>query len=69
MEEEVIEVVDEKDIEDELSVSDYVFIGVIIIAACAIIAFVLKQIRKTFKNVHLKIGNKVEIGVETKEEK
>ena len=54
---------------EDFTVSDYVFIGTGIIVICFVVAFVLKQIRKTFKNVHLKIGDKVEVGIETKEEK
>jgi hypothetical protein len=26
-------------------------------------------VKRTFKNVHLKIGNKIELGVETKDDK
>lgn len=56
-----------EDFEEDFTVGDYVFIGVGCLAVCCIIAFILKQIKKTFKNVHLKVGNKLEIGIETKE--
>lgn len=52
---------------EDFTPGDYVFIGSGIIVGCLIIAFIFKQIRKTFKNVHLKIGDKIEVGVETKE--
>ena len=53
--------------DEELTTSDILLIGTGIIAACIIVAFLFSQIRKTFKNVHLKVGDKIEIGVETKE--
>lgn len=68
MEEEIIEITDEKDIDDDFTTSDYIFMGFVVIMVCVLVSFIFRQIRKTFKNVHLKIGNKVEIGVETKEE-
>ena len=54
--------------------SDFTFEdGAICIGAsvllCIVFAFVMKQIRKSVKNMHLKIGNKIEIGLETKEDK
>lgn len=52
---------------EDFTVSDGLFLAGLVIAGCAVIAFVLRSIRKTFKNVHLKIGDKVEIGIETKE--
>lgn len=52
--------------DDDLTLSDYLFLGSGIIIFCGIIAFIFKQIRKTFKNVHVKLGDKVEVGVETK---
>lgn len=53
---------------DDFTVGDVVFIGGIAIGGCLIIAFVAFIIKKTFKNVHLKLGNKIEIGMETKED-
>jgi hypothetical protein len=55
--------------EEDFTVGDYVFIGVGCLAICCIFAYVLKQLKKTFKNVHLKVGDKIEIGIETKEDK
>ena len=55
-----------EEIDSEFTVNDYVFIGSGILAGCLIMALIFKLIRKTFKNIHLKIGNKIEIGVETK---
>ncbi len=52
--------------DDDLNLSDYIFIGGGIIIFCGVLAFIFKQIRKTFKNVHVKLGDKVEVGVETK---
>lgn len=40
-----------------------------IVLICIVFAFIMKQIRKSIKNMHLKIGNKIEIGLETKEDK
>lgn len=53
---------------DDFGIGDVVFIGGIAIGGCLIIAFVAFIIKKTFKNVHLKLGNKIEIGMETKED-
>ncbi|MBR6401774.1 MAG: hypothetical protein IKS48_00155 [Eubacterium sp.] len=52
---------------EDFTAGDIVFMGAVVIGACVLIAFVAYIIRKTFKNVHLKLGNKIEIGVETKE--
>lgn len=53
---------------EDLTTGDVVFLVGGIIGACIVIAFVAHIIRKTFKNVHLKLGNKIEIGMETKED-
>ena len=53
--------------EEDFTVSDYVFIGFLTLIGLLIITIVLKQIRKTFKNIHLKVGDKIEVGVDTKE--
>ena len=57
----------EEVVTEDFTIDDYVFIGVGTLIACVAFAFLMKELRKTFKNIHLKIGNKVEIGVETKE--
>lgn len=51
--------------EDDLTAGDVVFIGCSVFVGCFVIAFILKQIKKTFKNVHIKVGNKLELGLET----
>lgn len=53
---------------EDLTTGDVVLLVGGIIGACIVIAFVAHIIRKTFKNVHLKLGNKIEIGMETKED-
>ncbi len=49
-------------------IGDYVFFGSAGLAFCLIVGFVFKQIRRTFKNFHLKVGDKIELGIETQEE-
>ncbi len=39
-----------------------------LIILCFIFSFTLKQVKSSFKNMHLKIGDKIEIGLETKED-
>ena len=58
----------ETEYEDDFGIGDIVFIGSLAIGGCLVIAFIAYIIRKTFKNVHLKLGNKIEIGMETKED-
>ena len=53
---------------EDITVGDIAFITGGVILACVVIAFVAHIIRKTFKNVHLKLGDKIEIGMETKED-
>ena len=53
--------------EDEIVVGDIALLSFVAILGCAIFAFVVKVISKHLKNVHLKVGNKIEIGVESKE--
>ena len=55
-----------EEVETEFTTDDYVFLGFVVVAASILIVLIFRAIRKTFKNVHLKIGNKVEIGIETK---
>lgn len=52
---------------DDFTVGDALFIGGLAVGGCLVIAFIAFIIKKTFKNVHLKLGNKIEIGMETKE--
>lgn len=62
-----VEVPTESDYEDDFEAGDYFFIGFIVILGCAAFAFFVKTISKHLKNVNLKIGNKVEIGIESKD--
>ena len=55
--------------DEDFTVNDAMFFISIAVLGCVIIGYLFKVIRKTFKNVHLKIGDKIELGVETKEEK
>lgn len=68
MEEEYYEEVpDGEYYEEEITAGDVALIVGIVLAGCLIVALIFTLIRRTFKNVHLKIGDKIEIGVETKE--
>jgi hypothetical protein len=58
---------DYEDYEDDLAAGDYFFIGFIVALGCAVFAFFVKTISKHLKNISLKIGNKVEIGIESKD--
>lgn len=55
--------------DDSFNSSDAMVIGGVVIAGLVIIAFVFKQIRKTFKKVHFKLGDKIGLEMETKEDK
>ena len=68
MNEEYYEEVPTDEYEEEITGGDIAFIlgGVLLI--CIVFAVVMKIIKGTFKNVHLKIGNKIELGVETKDD-
>lgn len=59
----------ETEYDSDFSVSDAAFCIGLVIIVCAVFAFVMYQIRKSVKNMHVKIGNKIEIGLETKEDK
>lgn len=52
---------------DDFTLGDWTFIGGMALILCLVVGFILKSIKKTFKNVHLKVGDKIEVGVETKE--
>ena len=58
---------DYDDYEDDLVAGDYFFIGFIVALSCAVFAFFVRTISKHLKNINLKIGNKVEIGIESKD--
>ncbi len=59
----------ETEMDSELSGGDIAFYIGLIIVLCAVFAFIMRQLKKSIKNMHLKIGNKIEIGLETKEDK
>jgi hypothetical protein len=54
--------------DSDLTTGDVGLIIGSVIVCCAVIAFVCKAIKKNFKNLHLKIGNKIELGIETRED-
>lgn len=58
----------ETEYDEDLTAGDIVLLGGLIVGGCLVLAFIAYLIRKTFKNVHLKIGNKIEVGMETKED-
>ena len=62
------EVIPTENYSEDLTFGDVALLSVLGFIACVVICFLFKQIKATFKNVHLKVG-KLEIGVETKEEK
>lgn len=69
MEEEYYEVPTEYDYEEEeITAGDITLIIGLVVLACLVFALVMTIIKRTFKNVHLKIGNKIELGVETKDD-
>lgn len=55
--------------EEEITTGDVALIIGIVLLGCLVLVFVFTLIKHTFKNVHLKIGNKIELGVETKDDK
>lgn len=69
MEEEYYEEVPDEEYyeEEEITAGDVALVVGIVLAGCLTIALIFTLIRRTFKNVHLKIGDKIEIGMETKE--
>lgn len=56
-----------EEVDTELTVNDYVFIGVGVLGACLVIAFIFHLIKKTFKNVKFKVGDKINVDIETKD--
>lgn len=53
------------DYEDSILDRDFVYYGFFAILGCAVFAFVVRTISKHLKNMHLKVGSKIEIGVES----
>ncbi len=69
MEEEYYEEVPTDEYEEDITIGDVILVMGIVVLACLVFALVMGIIKKTFKNVHLKVGNKFELGVETKDDK
>lgn len=68
-EETYIEVPTEEEIDDyeeDVTFNDVALITFVVILGCAVFAFAIRTISKHLKNVHLKVGNKIEIGLEAK---
>ena len=55
--------------EEEITVGDIALIVGCVVLICLVFVLIMTVIKRTFKNVHLKIGNKIELGVETKDDK
>lgn len=55
--------------EEDITGGDIMLVVGIVISICIVFALVMAIIKKTFKNFHLKLGNKIEIGLETKDDK
>ena len=60
---------DYEDYEDDSILSDVALITFLAILGCAVFAFIVKTVSKHLKNVNLKVGNKIEIGIESREKK
>ena len=69
MEEEYYEEVPTEYEEGEITVGDIALVVGLAVIVCLMFVLVMTVIKRTFKNVHLKIGNKIELGVETKDDK
>lgn len=60
---------DYEDYEDDSILGDVALITFLAILGCAVFAFIVKTVSKHLKNVNLKVGNKIEIGIESREKK
>lgn len=58
----------ETEYDSDFTISDAVFCIGLVVVACFIFAFIMRQFKKSIKNMHLKIGNKIELGLETKDD-
>ena len=58
---------DYEDYEDDSIIGDVALITFLAILGCAVFAFVVKTISKHLKNVNLKVGDKIQLGIESKE--
>ncbi len=53
--------------DDDFTLGDAAFLGFFAIIVCAVFAFVVKTITKHIKNVNLKVGDKIQVGIESKD--
>ena len=73
MEEEELETYVEVPTEDDYeeyeddAFGDMIYISFIALLLCAVFAFGVKTVSKHLKNVKFKVGDKIEIGIESKE--
>lgn len=51
--------------DDSLTLSDFGILTGLVIVFCAGVAFLLRTIDRHIKNIKLKVGNKLELGLET----
>jgi hypothetical protein len=51
--------------DDSLTLSDFGVLTGLVIVFCAGVAFLLRTIDRHIKNIKLKVGNKLELGLET----
>ncbi len=58
----------EAEMDSEFTSGDVIFCIGFLIVACFVFAFVMHHFKKSIKNMHLKIGNKIELGLETKDD-
>lgn len=56
------------DYDASANIGDYMFIIALVLCACILFAFVMKHFKKTFKNINLKVGDKIQLGIETKDD-
>lgn len=64
--EEYEEIITEENYDEDVTGSDVLFITSAVIVICVVFAFVMKTVKNTFRNMHVKIGDKVEVQIETK---
>lgn len=55
--------------EEDLTFNDLILVSAATVVGFIVIALIAGVIRKTFKSFHIKLGDKIEIGAETKEDK
>lgn len=52
-------------VDDSLTLSDFGILTGLVIVFCAGVTFLLRTIDKHIKNIKLKVGDKIELGLET----